>query len=869
MEGNSEQVPGKRDILGVLQATGGQQVLWAYCQSQSAILTQVLPNVPGNASDIVPTLTHNDSILRPSSQQSVRENKAVDLGLLQARFELSGEVDQNLFAAAWQTTSDQFEALRTTVHPNEKYEILLVCRRSVSASVQFESWQPDDEAQQQQLLDSFLKTDSAKGIDLSIAPSSRVTCISLSASKSMVVWTCHHLLLDGWSAIVIINAFLANYASHSLGQIPPPAEHCRYSQYRQWLKVTDTSQSLDFWKNHLRGLHTRTTVCPSYRGIQSQSHDRLSACLTNVSATESLDRSCKSLGLTIASVIQSAWLLVVCCACRSSDVAVGISVSGRPNSLAGIETTAGFLANVVPLRAQMDVEGTVGAWLQAMQSKQFESREHDHISLPEILALAETGCQGGCFDNLLVIENLPSLDKHRGPLQLMHYESGVVSGFPLTVTVLPGVQFSLTIDYNREHIDTARVENLAKAFSLTLNGLLQETDQLLGSYVTSLQTLLPIEPSANSSSKSFVSDAEIRLSLRTKVAPRNSTELAMLGLFEEVLQNHSLSMDDDFFEMGGRSIQALKLITLIDKQFQRRLPIIDLIENRTPLALSVKVQGAEPPPKGIPSLITLQQAGLEPGLFCIHAGGGHALFYTEFARQLGQLRPVYALQPLGIDGYDSPLTSIEDMARHYVNEIIRQQPEGPYHLLGHCFGGALVPEMATQLTKQGKSVGHLIITDAEPPMLASHIMAKFGWPAYKGYEIIRNTPLSQLVARVKKLIHEHPFRVAATVKSKSAADDQAPSHLLAVQRACTLAFKSYRAQRCSFKLTLLNSIDEQGNAVREMDMKNWRRFATDPHMVSLPVDHQHIFFDPDVRIITDLVQEHLQEKSENESTDVR
>lgn len=852
----------KRDIVSVLPATSGQKALWAFCQSQA----HYQHNEPS-----IDLVTETDRV-----QSNSTDTEFTDSGLLQARFDVKGSINQALFNSAWQMTCEQFEALRTTVHPHHEHEILLVCRKSISTNVVIEDWSTKQVAEQNTLLKNFLESDRLVGIDLTTAPSSRLQCFLLSDNQAKVVWTCHHLLLDGWSAIVIINTFLSNYACLFTDAQCPTAELCTYSHYRQWISSTNRLQSEDFWKNELSGYFHPTLICPSYNNMQRNPRNRLNSELLSEKKLNDLKNQCKDFGLTIASTMQSAWLLVVAGICDTKDLTIGVSVAGRPDDLPGIETTAGFLANIIPVRGQLDFEGSISDWLIEMQTRQFESREHDHLPLPDILSMAEPGCRGGCFDHLLVIENLPSLNQNFGPLLLENYESGVVSGFPLTVTLVPGDQLSITIDFSAQHYDTRWIEELGDAFGLTLSSLLSEPDISLSSYLSETHSKINLSPIEKSDPRAFKTDAEIGERMSRIISPKSNIELDVLGLFEEVLQQHSLSMDDDFFDRGGKSIQGLKLIALIEQKFGRRVPVIELIKHRTPLALAKILRNDAPDHAGVPSLIPLQQNGSQPGLFCLHAGGGHALFYTEFARQLGGTRPIFALQPRGIDGFEKPLNSIEKMAAHYVDEIIQQQPEGPYHLMGHCFSGALVPEMARQLDNSGKSVGHLIITDAAPPMPATHIMSMFGWTAYRAYETLFSTPPSKLLSNLATVTRNRFVNFNAGFKSNTgttthrntgSSEELSPSHLVAVQKACIRAVKTYRAEPCLHKLTILTSIDEHGNTVRELDMKNWRKFAPNHEAIYLPVDHQTIFFDPEVRIIGKFVADLLDTPSTNREND--
>ena len=209
---------------------------------------------------------------------------------------------------------------------------------------------------------------------------------------------------------------------------------------------------------------------------------------------------------------------------------------------------------------------------------------------------------------------------------------------------------------------------------------------------------------------------------KTFVAPRNELERQITEIWEELLEIQSISIRDDFFELDGDSLQAVDLFAQIERQFGKKLPISTLFQAGTVEALAqIIAQGEDlalKPDKSEASwssLVEIQPNGTKPPLFCIHALGGGVLCYRELAMYLGTEQPVYGLQPRGLDGKQPPLTKVEDMASHYLEEIQRVQPQGPYFLAGYSFGGVIAFEMAQQLHKQGEKVDLLAMIDTCRP----------------------------------------------------------------------------------------------------------------------------------------------------------
>ncbi|MUG99897.1 SDR family NAD(P)-dependent oxidoreductase [Scytonema sp. UIC 10036] len=212
-----------------------------------------------------------------------------------------------------------------------------------------------------------------------------------------------------------------------------------------------------------------------------------------------------------------------------------------------------------------------------------------------------------------------------------------------------------------------------------------------------------------------------------RVTPRNELERQIANIWQQVLSVSQVGIYDNFFELGGHSLLAVKLFAQIEKQFGKKLPLATLFQSGTVEALASVLQeqqeitsqvlGIEKETSETPwsSLVVIQPNGSKPSLFLPHPLGGETLCYRTLAMHLGTDRPVYGLQPQGLDGRQALYTRVEDMAAHYIKEIQTVQPKGPYYLGGYSFGGIIAFEMAQQLYKQGEKVGILAMLDTTRP----------------------------------------------------------------------------------------------------------------------------------------------------------
>ncbi|MCA1993216.1 MAG: AMP-binding protein, partial [Coleofasciculus sp. S288] len=203
---------------------------------------------------------------------------------------------------------------------------------------------------------------------------------------------------------------------------------------------------------------------------------------------------------------------------------------------------------------------------------------------------------------------------------------------------------------------------------------------------------------------------------RAFAAPQDDLELQLTQIWEKLLGVQSIGIKDDFFELGGNSLLAVQLVTEIQKISGTNLPLTALLEASTVEQMANILR--QPIQTDWPVLVPIRSTGSKKPLFCIHAIGGPVLFYRDLVRYLDPEQPLYGLQSKGLDGKQTPLTRVEDMAALYIKEMRTVQPEGPYFIGGHSFGGLIAYEMAQQLHAQGQKVALLAFFDVITPKLA-------------------------------------------------------------------------------------------------------------------------------------------------------
>lgn len=195
-------------------------------------------------------------------------------------------------------------------------------------------------------------------------------------------------------------------------------------------------------------------------------------------------------------------------------------------------------------------------------------------------------------------------------------------------------------------------------------------------------------------------------------------ESKLVEIWEKFLDRNQVGIDDNFFEIGGHSLIAARMFVSIEKEIGRLLPLATLFKAPTIRELAKILGNLDSTTRDWSSLVPINADGENPPLYFVHGAGGNVLLYRELASKLDPNQPVYGFQSQGLDGKSKPLSTIEEMAEHYLEELKTKTPEGPYLLAGYCLGGLVAYEMACRLRESGDSVSLLALLDTYNPVEA-------------------------------------------------------------------------------------------------------------------------------------------------------
>ncbi|WP_414941211.1 amino acid adenylation domain-containing protein [Amycolatopsis sp. cmx-11-51] len=391
------------------------------------------------------------------------DEHGTDVYTAQLVFDLSGTVDTERLRSAAATMLRRHAALRASFRHRKSGEPVQVIHREVRVpweEIDLTGLDTDKRAAE---LTRLLEADRSRRFDVARPPLMRFTLIHCGPGDHRFVLTNHHLVMDGWSMPLLVGELFTLYLEGEQARLAaPPA----YQGYLTWLAARDRTASERAWRSELSGVDEPTLVAGSGHGdpvtpaeVTAELPDELTSALTAFTRAN---------GLTMNTVVQTGWALLLGKLTGRSDVVFGTTVSGRSGQIPGIETMVGFFINTVPMRVRLDPALSLLDLLKQVQDRQSALAEHQHVGLSDIQRAIGVG---ELFDTLTVFENYPvdaiELAGDTGPADVavtgmsghdaMHY--------PLGLAVTPGPRLRLRLGYRPDIFDGAEVSSFAESLA--------------------------------------------------------------------------------------------------------------------------------------------------------------------------------------------------------------------------------------------------------------------------------------------------------------------------------------------------------------------------------------------------------------------
>nr|CAE53352.1 non-ribosomal peptide synthetase [Actinoplanes teichomyceticus] len=374
------------------------------------------------------------------------DEDGVDVYQSQRILDLDGPLDADRLRAAWRTLVARHESLRTSFHQLESGETVQVVVDQADIGWRVADVSHRAEADAAAEVGRLLAEDQAQRFDVTRAPLLRLLLVRLGADRHRLVVTSHHIVLDGWSTPIILGEMSAAYAgAPSTATAPSPRD------YLAWLNRQDDAATRAAWRSELAGCDEPTLVDADADKTMVMPGEHCEGL--SEQATRRLTEFARGHAVTLSTILQGAWALVLARLAGRTDVVFGTVVSGRPAEVPDVDRMVGMFINTVPVRVRLDGGRPVLDLLHDLQARQSALTEHQHLGLPDIQRAAGPGA---LFDTIMMVENYP-MDAAglggEGGVRIGSVLTRTGTSYPLTMSASPGERLQIRVSYRPDRIE--------------------------------------------------------------------------------------------------------------------------------------------------------------------------------------------------------------------------------------------------------------------------------------------------------------------------------------------------------------------------------------------------------------------------------
>jgi amino acid adenylation domain-containing protein/non-ribosomal peptide synthase protein (TIGR01720 family) len=514
-----------------------------------------------------------------------------------------GELDAERMAEAWRRVIARHPVLRTACRWRALRRPLqaVVAAAAVAVEVEQQDWRHLPAAEQGWRWQALLRADRRRGFDLERAPLMRWTLVRTGEAECRLLWTHHHILLDGWSYGAIVGEFLACLEALQAGAEPQLPDRPAFRDYIVWRERQDATRSRERWRRRLRGLSRPTALPGEHQPGLAAPAWRSRTVAMDRQATAALQSWARRHQLTLNTLLQAAWAVLLAGPGRAAGESVlfGTTVAARPAELDGVEAMIGLLLDTLPVRIDLGPPAQpLVEWLREVQAEQVQLRHDGYASLVDIQGWSGIPRGLPLFESLLIFENYPrdaALREPGGPLARLTLDEQRVAGqmsVPLTLYGLPGEELALRIDYDGARVDPATAERLPHA----LAGLLESMASAAAGSERRVGELTALAEPERRQLRAGGRGLPPPPAAGREAVPRplrHGFEQVLVAIWAELLDDPRIGIHDGFFAAGGHSLLVLRLAARLEELLGVEVPVPLLLAARDIAELAEVLAGSE------------------------------------------------------------------------------------------------------------------------------------------------------------------------------------------------------------------------------------------------------------------------------------
>ena len=709
---------------------------------------------PERREALVASKTELLSLLQPETEYSLLSQQQQRLWLLfhwepqsplynmPLSMRLQGPLNREALAQALSELSRRHSALRSTFPLIDSRPVQAVAApQSSDLPLEFHDLRHWPESERQSQAEIFTNDEGVRPFDVRNGPLCRACLLQSGDEEWSLLLTMHHIISDGWSLRILFEEITQLYTAFSQGEPSPfdtvPPDYSLFSLWqKQWLQSDASQAQLEYWKAKLGG-DNQTSGQASFARIPTDfPRPELRTYPGDVHFTKissDLKADLKTLatreGATLFMALLAVFQIVLGQMAQSEVVRVGSAIANRNRNQT--KSTVGFFVNTLALQTKLDGNPTFLEVLRRARETSLGAFAHQELPFEIVVdALHETTNKQTAHGETTTEESATGARVQADTSQHARAQFQVFFVFqniPWKPIQMPSVSIELQI----EQTPTAKFElalaiyegehDLSAKWEFNTDLFRPETVAKIATHYGRLLQIIAAQPNLKLSdlpqpdadyiataTTEFISPAPETPAVF--LAPRDAEEEKIAAIWRRLLQVENIGVRDDFFDVGGHSLLAIRLLDEVEKLSGQQLSLAMFFQQPTIEGQAALLKSEDN--SASRSLITLQKGGDKPALFCIDG----AVRYRALASHLSPDQPVYGLIPEDATaGQWYSFDKIGARVREYVKIIKKVQPHGPYNLAGLSFAGVVALMVAQQLRKSGEEVSLLALFDTYGP----------------------------------------------------------------------------------------------------------------------------------------------------------
>lgn len=437
--------------------------------------------------------------------------------------------------------------------------------------IHFEDLSALDHSEQQSRFEEVLARDEATPFDLLKPPLTRFALLRIGENDHRLVWTHHHLEIDGWSWPLVLRE-LSMALENRIDTLPPAPP---YRDYISHLALRDSRKAESFWRTRLAGFSTATALPLAAANAPAS---QVSIAI-DAEHTAQINRTARLLKVTVNTLVQCAWAALLSHHAGADDVAFGAAFSGRPADLSGADRIIGHFVNNLPVRVRITAATTLAESAAELHRELSQIAEHQTTPLADIQTWSDLPWTARLFETLVVFQNYVAdgAADSLGATKIVEFHSPVRTNYPLTLVVVPGAELSLSLIANAHVGQPEQVRVVAEQLSDLLNVACATPERPFAEIAAGFPKLR---------------GAPLELPLASApLAPASSRMESQIAAIWSEAFGRAVSTTDNFFDIGGHSLLMLRVHSRLVSELGREIPVVKLFQHSTIRALAQYLGG--------------------------------------------------------------------------------------------------------------------------------------------------------------------------------------------------------------------------------------------------------------------------------------